>query len=204
MVKEIDIICPGCKGAFCVPIEFCGEIAECDECGEAFKIENPDEQNIESASIDVSKATHTVKLSRTGIGMIPEAKDDFQLGAPHPFAAESTTSKPAAALKAKPKTNLDIPKWTNIDIKNADSIIGLKENSIPSWKIPLMICIPVFFSGISGIVLAHFAGIFIALILVLVITIAVFATAPKGKKALVVTKERSICIIDKDRMEVKH
>ena len=211
MSKEIDITCPECKAVFCVPAEFIGEIAECDECGKTFKIENPEKKatslDIESAEIDFSKATHTVKLSRSGIGMIPEAKDNFQLGAPCPSA---TATKPKATASSKHKKKkahkekIVIPKWTNISIKNANSITGLKENSIPSWKVPLMLCVPVLFSGVFGIVLMHFAGAFIALVIVLVITIAVFASAPKGRKALVVTKERSICIMDKDRMEVKH
>jgi hypothetical protein len=205
MSKEIDVACPGCKSIFRVPIEYCGEIADCEECGESFKIQDPNKKpDTKDVEIDLSKVTHTVKLARSGIGMIPEVKDGFQLGAPHP-AATATKPKPAKRKKKKTsKPQIHIPKWTNIDIKNADTIVGLKECNTPLWKIPLMACLPVLLSGILGIILTSYASIAIAVVLVIAIAIAVFATAPKGKKALVVTKDRSICMIDKIRLEIKH
>jgi hypothetical protein len=95
---------------FSVPLEFCGETAQCAECDAIFEIPNPDEAGsdenmtgtdtgpIKGAEADPGEATNTVRLSRTGIGMIPQVKDSFAFGgAPAaPAAPKPSPAKPAA------------------------------------------------------------------------------------------------------------
>ena len=84
MPEEVDVACPSCNAVFSVPLEFCGETAQCAECDAIFEIPNPDEAGsdenmtgtdtgpIKGAEADPGEATNTVRLSRTGIGMIPQ------------------------------------------------------------------------------------------------------------------------------------
>lgn len=94
---EIDVSCPGCNAVFSVPVELCGEMAECTECSAVFEIPRIDEVpptlNTDTGAIKgiaapapafgtetTTAATNTVKLSRASIGMIPSIKDSFVLG----------------------------------------------------------------------------------------------------------------------------
>lgn len=212
MSEEINISCPKCDVSFFVPIEFFGETAECDACGKLFKIEDPRNetvdnlQNTDTGSVvdDFVDTTNTLKLSRFGIGMIPDVNDGFQLGAPHPSGVESSTrTKPAAAkhkAQKTPKKPLRCPEWVQIDIKEAEKIIGLKEEISYLWKTPIMICIPVIFA----IILAHFFSILIVIILVFIVSTIIFAIVSKSQKALIVTNHRSILIIDNTTLEVEN
>ena len=91
---EIDVSCPGCDAVFSVPVELCGEMAECTECSAVFEIpgvaEVPPTLNTDTGAIkgipapapadNAVTATNTVKLSRASIGMIPSLKESFNLG----------------------------------------------------------------------------------------------------------------------------
>lgn len=210
MSEEINISCPECDVSFCVPIEFCGETAECDACGKLFKIKDPRNEIVENLKntdtgsvaddpIDID-TTNTLKLSRSGIGMMPDVNDGFQLGAPQ--VEDSTRTKPAATHKTRnsPEKTIECPEWVQINIKEKEKIIGLREEINYLWKTPLMICISV----ISGIILAHFTNILIVTIIALIVSAIVFAIARKSQKALIVTNDRSILIIDKKTIEVKN
>ncbi|MFA6294217.1 MAG: hypothetical protein WC637_20670 [Victivallales bacterium] len=115
---EIDVSCPGCSAVFSVPIELCGEMAECTECSAVFEIprvsEVPPTLNTDSGAIkgilaqppaasfdNSTAATNTVKLSRASIGMIPSLKDSFsiELNA----SAEPNSTPPFAATFKKPE-----------------------------------------------------------------------------------------------------
>jgi hypothetical protein len=107
MPEEIDVACPGCNAIFGVPIEICGEMAECAECLTIFEIPNPEEESYASTDTGTmqglesdGETTNTVRLSRTGIGMIPQVKDSFTFGDPSAgggggFFGATPTSKPA-------------------------------------------------------------------------------------------------------------
>jgi hypothetical protein len=110
MADEVDIECPGCNAVFGVPVELCGEMAQCAECETVFEIPSLDEEgadgNLTSTDTGAIKgieadgdATNTVRLSRTGIGMIPQIKDDFTLGAP----PSSAKPPPGPSAPAPPK-----------------------------------------------------------------------------------------------------
>ena len=264
MPEEIDVACPGCNAIFGVPIEYCGETAECAECGTMFEIPTPDEKpggqfdTTETGAIkgvesdDIGEATNTVRLSRTGIGMIPQIKDNFQLGgspapapamqktagktftkpsAPRPAAAPSAPasaptapSAPAAApspaaapaqaaatapeTQSAPKEKIIPPAWTNIRLKKGEDISGMRETSASSGATAFMVVIPVIVAGAVGIAQEYVGGIPGAAVAVGVIGVAAFVTAmlmgkAGSKKALVVTTQRSICIVGKERIEVK-
>ena len=116
MPEEIDVACPGGNAIFGVPLEFCGEMAECAECSTVFEIPIPEEDEETYASTDTGaiqglesdgETTNTVRLSRTGIGMIPQVKDSFTFGETGSagsagggtggFFGNSPTQKPAPA-----------------------------------------------------------------------------------------------------------
>ncbi len=95
-MPEIEVSCPGCNVVFTVPVELGGEIAECSECGAVFEIPKMEEIKGEQGYLaetgtgaiqgkiteesETASASNTVKLSRTGIGMIPTLKDSFTFG----------------------------------------------------------------------------------------------------------------------------
>ncbi|MCK5844406.1 MAG: hypothetical protein KAG97_06840 [Victivallales bacterium] len=115
MPEEVDVACPSCDAVFSVPLEFCGETAQCAECDAIFEIPTPDEADsdgnmtqtdtgpIQGAEADAGEATNTVRLSRTGIGMIPQVKDSFAFGgaspAPAPAIPKPSFAKPAASQR---------------------------------------------------------------------------------------------------------
>ncbi len=99
MAEEFDVACPKCSIVFTVSRDLCGEMAECSECGSVFEVPFPEEvRSLEStetgaiqgvaAAPEAVEATNTVKLSRTGIGMIPTLKDSFEFGTKAPGAQQ--------------------------------------------------------------------------------------------------------------------
>ncbi|MDD5697550.1 MAG: hypothetical protein PHH77_02940 [Victivallaceae bacterium] len=218
MAEEINVACPGCKAVFSVPPEFCGETAECAECGTLFEIpppkaksegtlENTETGPVQGVQSDETAApTNTVKLSRSGIGMIPEVKDDFKfVTSTAPSKAKSAAPKSAGKEVAKVK--VAIPAWTQFKPQNGEEVIAVQESSVSPWKVPLLLIIPVIIAGIAGIVLTCFTGLVSAIIALVIITGAVFAVAllagkKCGKKALIVTDRRTVCITGKEKMEI--
>lgn len=267
MPEEVDVACPGCNAIFGVPVEFCGETAECAECGTMFEIPTIDAQpeetmtNTETGAIkgvesdDGGEATNTVRLSRTGIGMIPQVKDSFQLGGPPatssapgkpspaksfkkpgapkpPAAAPSAPSAPAPAPSPAPapqapgapaapaaapapsteataqgaKQQIPLPPWTQIRMKKGEEVLGIRETSGSAVGAAVVAAIFAIAAGGAGIALvknipiaagAVFGAAVIGFVVVLVMG------KSSSKRALVVTSQRAISIIGKDRMEVK-
>lgn len=89
----VNTACPGCNTTFEVPAEMVGEDVECPQCNATFKIEALEsaptaDQTTETESPAATPAehqgngeyTHTVKMSRTSIGMVPVVDDSFNLG----------------------------------------------------------------------------------------------------------------------------
>ncbi len=124
---EIDISCPGCNAIFSVPVELCGEMAECTECSAVFEIpgivEVPPTLNTDTDAIkgipapapapgesSPSAATNTVKLSRASIGMIPGLKESFTLG--QNALGEPDSASPSATPWPKPSTPAKKPVIT--------------------------------------------------------------------------------------------
>jgi hypothetical protein len=115
MPEEVDVACPSCNAVFSVPLEFCGETAQCAECDTVFEIPLAEEGaegqllSTDTGAIktdaDAEEATNTVRLSRTGIGMIPQVKDSFSFGGDAPAAptpAPKPVKKPSLAKSPTP------------------------------------------------------------------------------------------------------
>lgn len=132
MSQEFEIACPTCNAVFSVPAELAGAMAECAECGAVFKIPAaPAAPALAAPGLQLPKTdtgairgiaaapesfdgevTHTVKLSRTSIGMIPTLKDSFKFDAPGAAPVASSPMAPprpggpatagAAAVPRKP------------------------------------------------------------------------------------------------------
>lgn len=266
MPEEIDVACPGCNAIFGVPMEFCGETAECAECGTMFEIPtieptndstlaNTDTGAIKGVEADdVGEATNTVRLSRTGIGMIPQVKDNFQLGgtpptssavnppkapagrtftkpgapqppapapaaappsAPAPAPAPSPTAAPAPApaaapspaqASASPRQKIVLPDWTKVRMKKGEEVIGLRETSSSAAGAAILAAVMAIVAGGAAIALkdniALSAGAAFGAAVVAFVVILVMGNV-SSKRALVVTNQRSITVIGKDRMEVK-
>ncbi len=92
MADTINISCPNCETPFEVPVEMIGETVECTECGAAFEILAPEMEEEEMGeTVEVANpaiqlpeeeetgSTHTVKMSRTSIGMVPTIEDSYNL-----------------------------------------------------------------------------------------------------------------------------
>ncbi len=91
MADTLNIACPNCETPFEVPVEMIGETVECTECGSAFEILAPEpmeevEANgnagdlaVELPEEEETGSTHTVKMSRTSIGMVPTIEDTYNL-----------------------------------------------------------------------------------------------------------------------------
>lgn len=156
MPKEIEVSCPGCNAIFSVPVEFCGEMAECDECEAIFEI--PHAEQIETLpktdsgaikavaagdDFDIKK-THTVKVSRAGIGMIPSLKDRFEFGTKEVQTVQSQPPPPQKAAPPPPKpdqpplprpptkTPPPIPAAIHMDVTE----IAPAEQEKPAVKLP--------------------------------------------------------------------
>lgn len=86
--EEINSICPGCNTVFEVPADMEGENVDCPQCGTNFTITaapmpSPDQTSDDLVPTDEEGEgggyTHTVKMSRTSIGMVPAVDDNFNL-----------------------------------------------------------------------------------------------------------------------------
>lgn len=318
---EIDVSCPGCNAVFSVPVELCGEMAECTECSAVFEIPRIDEVpptlNTDTGAIkgiaaptpapgaeSNTAATNTVKLSRASIGMIPSIKDSFvlgqnasagsafeksfmaassapafkqpaampqqQAGGPAPFATPqppppvfqtqsqpkmtfttppapppppparpvpqpqakpvTMTTKPAPpqAVPAPAKTDdsqqsaqkktsstqtsiaiqqiaLDslLPSWTKIQLKEGEELQDFQKINKNPAITAVLVSLPVLLTIVATL-FAHS----IALIIVIVIWIITFAIAlmmanQSSKRGVILTNQRIICIIGKDKVELK-
>lgn len=210
MPEEVDVACPSCNAVFSVPLEFCGETAQCAECEAIFEIPNPEDgatagplTNTETGAIqtDAGDATNTVRLSRTGIGMIPQVKDSFAFNAgpvaappaPSPIskpslakpqtpAKPSAPPKPSAAPKpsappkpspAPKKERIIIPSWTKIRMKKDEEVLGLKEYSASPAGMAIVAAVIAAVCGGAGIALAK--NLPVAAVLVVVLAFAAFA-----------------------------
>lgn len=121
MAEEFEISCPKCEVIFSVPTELCGELAECSECSSVFEIPFPPIKareetetgaikGVEVKSSEVN-ATNTVKLSRTGIGMIPTLKEGFEFGTKAPFLPGQTQSpQPPFQKPIAPPSQSPVPQ----------------------------------------------------------------------------------------------
>ena len=114
MADEVDIECPGCGAVFGIPVELCGEMAQCAECEVIFEIPTLDEDEGDGVSTDTGAikgieadgdATNTVRLSRTGIGMIPQIKDGFMTDYPVTSAPAPSKSAPTRLSAPKPSAS---------------------------------------------------------------------------------------------------
>ncbi len=121
MSQEFEIACPTCNAVFSVPAELAGEMAECAECSAVFKIPSPPAVAAAAPGLQLSQTdtgairgiaaapenfdgevTHTVKLSRTSIGMIPTLKDSFKFDAPGATPVASSPMVPPSPRPGPP------------------------------------------------------------------------------------------------------
>jgi len=164
MPEEIDVACPGCNAIFGVPVSFCGQTAECAECGSMFEIPELREKNLEDTSTgtikgveadDAGEATNTVRLSRAGIGMIPQLKDDYKLGS-MPNAAKpkqsfkktpsaptvskppspSSVSKPPTPKGLKPSAMPDSPQASSPSFGSAPTVQDIPHQAVQPLAVP--------------------------------------------------------------------
>ena len=242
MVEEVNVSCPGCDCVFNVPIEFCGETAECAECGVLFEIPSPHEKSDDKTSQadsnahpegsdsaadseistdtgpikgveskNVTDTTNTVKLSRSGIGMIPEIKDSFQFSTearppsfskPKPQSPQKQKSSSKQAPTKTVKEEIMLPDWVKLALRKNEEIISVKEITSSGLNAPVMTAALTFLTGVIAIVAAHLSNMYIALACVLVVAIAAFIVvffmlSKKRHQVLVLTDERAIYIGDK-------
>ena len=70
-MADISIHCSNCNTEYEVPEEMIGQEVECSECGTVFTVA------VVQAAEEETGSTNTVKISRSGIGMVPQLEDDF-------------------------------------------------------------------------------------------------------------------------------
>ena len=269
MPEEIDVACPGCNAIFGVPVSFCGQTAECAECGSMFEIPHLREKKLEDTSTGTitgiepeSETTNTVRLSRTGIGMIPQIKDDYQLGtvpgqkkkpaparpaprpqastrppvanapkpppprnAPPPPPSKAPTNAPASApapagvspsaastaqtVQDLPPQNSAqaVPEWTNIRVKKGEDIIGVREVNNSPAETAVLVVIPLIIAGAAGLLSPKITTMVAAMIVgvscVVTFIVALIMSKNNARKALVLTNQRAIAVIGKNRIEIK-
>ena len=243
MADEVDIECPGCNAVFGVPVELCGETAQCAECETVFEIPTLDEDEgdgkltstdtgaIKGVETD-GDATNTVRLSRTGIGMIPQLRDDFSLGggsaappqspkapsgppkkrfstSPSP-AAPSAPSAPKksshASAPAPAAAKVKIPSWMKVRLMKHEDVYGVREEAKTPIGAAMMALLFALGSGVAGIFLeSNLAMAAVAIVVVSALSfIIVLLIAKSGaRKALVLTSKRAICVVGGHRLEVK-
>ena len=139
MSESFIYSCFNCGTELEVPIEFCGQHAECTECSQVFALPSTDEVQAaidgqasagnevpEQAPTPVEEEedsmteTGTVKIDRASIGMIPDVSDQFKvdfatMDSNPSIDAPKRTEEPEA-LNSDDISDLDIParptkKW---------------------------------------------------------------------------------------------
>jgi len=139
-MSEVQVACPGCNAVFAVPVEFCGEMAECAECTMVFEIPKGEvAQTTDTGTIKGVKAadfneetTNTVKLSRTGIGMIPTLKESFDFGtkeAALPGKTPAMPQKPSIPKPSMPKPQMPAATPTRISVPKTPTMNDLADTS---------------------------------------------------------------------------
>ena len=71
-MSEIKVYCSNCNTEYEVPEEMLGQEAECAVCNQTFVVETRQEE-------EETEGTNTVKISRSGIGMMPTVEDTFRV-----------------------------------------------------------------------------------------------------------------------------
>ncbi|MBN1864633.1 MAG: hypothetical protein JW808_06995, partial [Victivallales bacterium] len=120
---------------------------------------------------------------------------------PAPPAAAAPSGGPAPDLS-------DLPAWANVMLKKGEELVGVRESSGSSIGTAVLVAVSVIISGAAGIANDMIGGMPIAAGAVGVICVTVFIAAillgKKGsRRALVVTNQRAISVVGKDRLEVK-
>ena len=261
MPEEIDVACPGCNAIFGVPVSFCGQTAECAECGSMFEIPHLREKKLEDTSTGTiigleseEETTNTVRLSRTGIGMIPQIKDDYKLGtvpgqkkkpipnrpvprpqaatrppvanapkpppprnAPAPPPPKPQAASPSAVSPSTAQTVQDVPQqqnnvqaipdWTNIRVKKGEEVVGVREANNSPAEIAVLVVLPLIIAGAAGLLSPKISTMVAAMIVgascVITFIVALIMSKNNARKALIVTNQRAIAIIGKNRIEIK-
>ena len=77
-ITRVEIHCPYCDALFSIPLDYCGQAAECSECGMIFAM--PTREEIErtlarekeqggSGDFPMLQSTNTVRVSRKAVAM---------------------------------------------------------------------------------------------------------------------------------------
>ena len=155
MSENLRVACPGCNLIYDLPAEFAGQAGECTECGAIFIIPAPQPvsspqaapaptpsptetaksippqavpqaaEKIDPADVD-GGPTHTVKLSRASIGMLPDVNDQFKVD----VVKNNDTDKMKSANYQQPGSN----KMTNTKVKKTITNIKPKAKFTPVPK----------------------------------------------------------------------
>ena len=223
-----------------------------------FEIPHLREQKLEDTSTGAiigseseAETTNTVRLSRTGIGMIPQIKDDYQLGtipgqkkkpAPSPVPRPQPSTRPSVSNVPKPppprnapapppsapqapaalspgnaqtvqnlppqQNNVQtVPEWTNIRVKKGEDVLGVREVNNSPAETAILVVLPLIIAGAAGLLSPKITTMVAAMIVgascVVTFIVALIMTKNSARKALVLTNQRAIAIIGKNRIEIK-
>ena len=98
-MADISIHCSNCNTEYEVPEEMLGQEVECSECGSVFTVATAEE-----AATEETGSTNTVKISRSGIGMVPQLEDDFVVN-----LVDEEHNTPKVNLNSKNSTTEEAP-----------------------------------------------------------------------------------------------
>lgn len=97
---------------------------------------------------------------------------------------------------------MKLPVWTNVQLKQGEEAVAYKEDSknpaIPAVlaSLPVVLCAGAVFLGSMGIIV-------VGVLCVATFIVAFIMSKAAARRAVILTSQRAICILGKDRIELR-
>ncbi len=120
---------------------------------------------------------------------------------PHPVAPAPAPTTSTQGVPAQ-HANVKLPAWTSVQLKQGEEAVAYKEDSknpaVPAVlaSIPVVLCAGAVFLGTMGLIV-------VGVLCVATFIVAFVMSKGAAKRAVILTTQRAICIIGKDRIELK-
>jgi hypothetical protein len=142
----------------------------------------------------------------------PPAKPLPTPAAPPPSAQpaaspqQSATQTSLSTQQHQTAQAVKLPPWTEIQLKQGEEVQACREINKNPGLTALLVSLPVLLT-IAAIFFAK-TQLSLAIVIVIILWIATFViallmTKDNSKRAIVITSQRTVCIIGKDRIELK-
>jgi len=124
--------------------------------------------------------------------------------APAAPSHQAPAAAPATSTQGVPATHASVklPAWTKVQLKQGEEAIAYKEDNKNPAVPAVLASIPVVLSA-GAVLLGTMGLIVVGVLCVITFIVAFIMSKAAEKRAVILTTQRAICILGKDRIELK-